>query len=534
MPLHYFDCNCMVGPRPMKHPNARWSTEHLLEDLDSAEIAGALVTHASAYYYDPGYGNARLEDVVGKASGRLFGAWCILPLGQPDWYSDGDEMVQVMETADVHAVRLAPGGFSLHQDMMGPTFDVLQDHEILTMLAVGWAGGDIFGFFHNLLTRYPRLPLLLTDAAWHQQRHVHRLMDLHENLHLEFSSYQINRGWEQYVDHFGDERLLFGTGLMDKAAGAARCFLDYAQIPEASRERIAGGNLKRLLGGQGPSVCPDARSGDRILDEAREGVPLSISVLDAHGHALHEGGEGAGPRYLMHRGDAEGMLEVNAWCGIDRIALMSWNGPVCTDAVDGNDIVHRAMRRFPEQVIGAAVIDPTHMSEGEMESEIAKRYLQQGFVAMKPYVLMNLSYEDPGFDSWWEFGNDHKLYALMHVAWVTGGVAGVGRLAERFPEVSWLIAHSGMSWPMAVSVAECIRDHPNVFAEITYTAVTNGSIEYLCQEAGSDHVIFGSDAPMRDPRPQLGWVLWSRLPVDDRLKILGGNYQRILDRVIHS
>ena len=86
-----------------------------------------------------------------------------------------------------------------------------------------------------MLARYPRLPVLLTDSVWTQQRHVHRLMQLHENLHIEFSSYQINRGLERYVAEFGDQRLLFGTGATEKSPGAARTYIDYAQLPAASK-----------------------------------------------------------------------------------------------------------------------------------------------------------------------------------------------------------------------------------------------------------------------------------------------------------
>ena len=72
---------------------------------------------------------------------------------------------------------------------------------------------------------------------------------------------------------------------------------------------------------------------------------------------------------------------------------------------------------------------------------------------------------------------------------------------------------------------------PNVYAEITYTSVTNGVIEFLVEAAGEDRVVFGSDQPMRDPRPQLGWVVWADLPAEVRAKVLGGNFQTILDRV---
>ncbi|MDA0747807.1 MAG: amidohydrolase family protein [bacterium] len=530
--LMYFDCHATVGQRPMKHPRVRWTTEQLLEDMDLSEISGALVVHGLAKSYDSMYGNARLGTELNKSPDRLFGVWCITPLGEPGFFRSGDELVQALEEADVRAVRLVSGGFSLHPEVMGPTFEVLQAHGILTLLEVGWGTPDIFTVFHNVLSRYPRLPVLLTDPSWPQQRHVYRLMQLHENLHIEFSSYQINRGIETYVADFGDERLLFGTGGTEKSPGAARLYIDYAQISDVSKAKVAGGNLKRLLRGQGPDrASARKRADDPILADAREGRPLSVPVLDAHSHVLHEGGQTAGVNYIMLDGDAEKMLELNAWCGIDRTAMMSWNAPVCTDAEDGNEIVWRAMQRFPGQIHGVAVIDPTHMSPEEMEAEVQLRYMEQGFVGMKPYVRMNLNYEDDRFTPWWEFGNTHKLYALMHVAGHTGGVAGVGRLAERFPEVSWLIAHSGGSYPFAEEVAACICAHPNVYAEITLTPVTNHVVEFLVEATDENHVRFGTDAPMRDPRQQLGWVVWADLSVDVRKKILAENFQRILDRV---
>ncbi len=530
--LLYFDCHATVGQRPSKHPRMRWSAEHLLEDMDLAEISGALVVHGVAKSYDPIYGNARLKHELGKAPDRLFGVWCILPIGEPDFFKTGDDMMRAMEEEDIRAVRIVPGGFSLHHQVMGYTFEVLQHHQVLTLLEVRWGTPDIFSFFHDLLSRYPRLPVLMTDHSWGQQRHIYRLMQLHDNLHIEFSSYQINRGLEKYVADFGDERLLFGTGLTAKSPGAARTFIDYAQIPEASKRKIAGENLKRLLKGQGPvEPAPRRRVDDPLLDAARTGQPQPVTVLDAHCHVLHEGGQAAGVNYVMYDGDAEGLLEVGDWCGFDRTAMMSWNGPVSTDAHDGNEIIWRAMQRFGDRILGVATIDPTHMTPEEMDAEIRLRYLEQGFVGMKPYPQMNLSYEDEVFTPWWEFGNAHRLYALMHVAGHTGGVAGIGSLAERFPEVSWLIPHSGGSYEFAEQVAACIQEHPNVYAEITLTPVTNRVIEYLVEATDEDHVLFGTDSPMRDPRQQLGWVLWSELPLGTRKKILGLNFQRILDRV---
>ena len=73
-----------------------------------------------------------------------------------------------------------------------------------------------------------------------------------------------------------------------------------------------------------------------------------------------------------------------------------------------------------------------------------------------------------------------------------------------------------------------MKKHPNVYAEITLTPVTAGIIEYLVKNAGADRVLYGSDLPMRDPRQQLGWVVYSRLPVAVKKKILAQNALQML------
>ena len=65
-------------------------------------------------------------------------------------------------------------------------------------------------------------------------------------------------------------------------------------------------------------------------------------------------------------------------------------------------------------------------------------------------------------------------------------------------------------------------------SELTYTTLTRGMVEYLVREEGADKVLYGSDLPMRDPSPQLGWVAYARIPEEDKAKILSVNIQRLL------
>jgi predicted TIM-barrel fold metal-dependent hydrolase len=83
---------------------------------------------------------------------------------------------------------------------------------------------------------------------------------------------------------------------------------------------------------------------------------------------------------------------------------------------------------------------------------------------------------------------------------------------------------------VAVEYAKYAKKYPNCYLQLTYTSVTLGSIEYLVKEVGADRILYGTDAPMRDPRPQLGWLVYANISEEDKRLILGTNMQKVLDR----
>ena len=108
----------------------------------------------------------------------------------------------------------------------------------------------------EFLTKYPRLPLLLTGAYWSAQRIVLPLIKRHKNLHISFEKFQINYGIEHLVKEGCADQLIFASNAPTMSAGAHRTYIDYAQIPKEARDKAAGGNLVRLLKGQKPPRVP--------------------------------------------------------------------------------------------------------------------------------------------------------------------------------------------------------------------------------------------------------------------------------------
>ena len=530
--MMFFDCCCEIGPRHSKDPAAPWSAHDVLRWMDHCRIDGALVVHTLTHQYDPVYARARLAAEIAPAADRLFPVWAALPPDAGDFEPRPEELLDAMARADVRAVKLFPKShaYPFSPVVLGPTLRALEQKHLLTLIdfaELPEGTTAAFSALHEMLDAFPALPVLLQRARWGMQRLVTALMARHENLHLEFSSYQISRGIEEYVRRFGAERLLFGTGLPAMSAGAARAYIDYARVPDDAKEKIAGGNLARLLGGVRPGPAPPGRR-DPLRDRAAAGEPLDdLEVLDAHCHVLHEGGQGAGPT-VMYSGDADGLVEMMDVMGVDKAAMMSWSGPVGSDAVSSNEIVARAVAKHPDRILGVAYINPTHVSPDALAAEVRARVETEGFVGLKPYRHVGLPYTDERYAPCWAYADAHGLYTLLHLGGPDTARNTAAVLAAKYPRAQWVIAHTGGSFEMARAVAEVMKDHANIWAELTLTPVTNGVIEWLVAAIGDDRILYGSDAPMRDPRQQLGWVVWADIPLESRRRILGANFKRLL------
>lgn len=525
-----FDCWCAYGPRPGKDVEARWTLDHLRSDLDFYGIAGALVRHEQAYYYDAMQANRRMMRQIAGDRDRLFPCWTVLPHQAGD-FPEPRELARMLEGEDVRAVCLRPArnAYPIHRDILGPLAEVLNPRRmpILTTIADLKESYDAAVTFCEL---FEDCPVIIGESNWGQWRLMLAILDRYPNARIECHLFQANRAVEFLAARYGIGRVLFGSGLLVHSAGAARGFVDWSLMDDGAVDRSAGRNLADLLG-EGPKRAAEMpANADALIREARAARPLSIPVLDAHCHVLDEGLNGAGAGYVMIQGDVTNMLELTRRMGVDVTAMMSWSGPVSMDVESGNALVERVVRAAPDQVLGVSSCDPTHQAAERIVAECERLHGRLGFRGMKPYYTNRLSYTDDSYRPYWEYGNAHRLYALLHTSPEAGGMAALCDLAARYPELTFLIAHSGGSWSFAREVRDVLLKYPNVMAELTLTPVPNGIVEWLCSAAGPDRVLFGTDAPMRDPRPQLGWCVHTRLTPAEKAKVLGGNFARVLRR----
>jgi len=525
----FFDAHVRIGARGAKHAALRWRLDQLIAEMEQCSISAALVWSFQSVRYDAMFGNRELVSQLSEYQ-NLFAGWNVLPHGTGE-FPHPAELVREMRQAGVRACCIHPrtNAWDLFGDHVRPLFDELRAHKIPCFLhraeIDSWRQLDLF------LENNRGLAVVLSGAGWSEQRYMIPLLRKYSDLHVTLESAQINRGIEDLCAWGHSGQVLFGTNAPAMSMGAHRCYVDYAEATGLQKSAVASGNLMRLLGVEKPPELHSNPNDDVFMAAAKAGRPMPGGVIDMHMHILHEGLNGGGGHFRMSNGGPISVFEQLQRMGAVGGGFMSWNGTVGGDSVAGNHCVQVALDAAPPGYWGLATFDPCHYSADKLGRMIPSFYESDPrFIGMKPYFLYGVEYHHRSYDLWWNFGNEHGFYAGLHR--VRNDYQEVECLAERYPNVRWVVFHCGSDYAAADGVIECIRRFPNVYAEITFTSVTSGIIEYLVEHAGAERVLYGSDLPMRDPTPQLGWVVFSRLNLSDKIRILRENALKTIEPCI--
>ncbi|MBI4417354.1 MAG: amidohydrolase family protein [Ignavibacteriales bacterium] len=500
-------------------------------------IHGALIAHSVAKEYDPAYGNRMLLEELRK-SPRLFGVWTAMPHHTREFPKPKD-VVREMKDNGIRAAKMYPRAhrYPFTVDFCGELLAEFEKREILLLVEGGHCyqpdileptNQVLLSELDAVLERYPYLNVILLASRWESTRYVQPLMRKHRRLRLDLSNHQGNRAMEVFAEWYGADRIVFGTGALEKSPGAAKAFVDYCTLSESQKAAIASGTIRTLLKLDTP-LAPygEDRSGDSILALAKEGKPLDkILVIDSHAHMSHDGAEGIG---FLHQpyGDALSMRERAKLMGIDAMCVSGFLA-VWTDYAEGNKIIVDAMQRFPGFYHGYASLQPQYVKDWKKEFRLW--YQQHKMTGLKPYYPRTfIPYNHKAWAPWFQYGNSINAYALIHPS--PDVVEEASDLARRYKNISFILAHSGASFHDARLAIEVAKKYRNVFLEITLTSVTYRVIEFMVKHVGADRVLFGTDQPMRDPIPQFGWMAYSHCTVDEKKKMFGLNMQKILKRV---
>jgi uncharacterized protein len=243
-----------------------------------------------------------------------------------------------------------------------------------------------------------------------------------------------------------------------------------------------------------------------------------VQVIDFHGHV------GRWERYGMLDEPAH-MLHAMEAAGVDRSCVFNIFHP---DGTTGNDLTARFVAQHPDRFIGFAYVSP--LMPERMLPELARAMDALGFAAIKLYPPSTpWALNEPPWEPIYRFANARGLAIIFH----TGGEAQslpklVGEIAPRYPRANFVMGHAGNTPAERGQAIAAAQAHPNVYLETASTFRTPGVIEQLVNEAGADRVLYGSDIPLMDPRPQLGKIITASISAAAKRQILGENARRLL------
>jgi predicted TIM-barrel fold metal-dependent hydrolase len=242
-----------------------------------------------------------------------------------------------------------------------------------------------------------------------------------------------------------------------------------------------------------------------------------LQVIDFHAHV------GRMDRYGM-QDDAPMMLRTMDMAGVDRACLFHIFYP---DGSSSNDLTARFVAQHPDRFTGFAYVTP--LMPERIVPELTRAIDELGLAAIKlypPYVV-GQDFSQARWEPIYEFANERGLTIILH----TGEDAPpkyLSAIAPRYPRANFVAGHSGNTPIERAQGIAAAQANPNVYLETCSTFRTPGVIEQLVNEAGAQQVLFGTDMPLMDPRPQLGKIVTAHISDEAKRKILGENARRLL------
>lgn len=216
---------------------------------------------------------------------------------------------------------------------------------------------------------------------------------------------------------------------------------------------------------------------------------------------------------------------------------------VCSSPVSGgnpepesvrkyNDLVVKAMRRYPKMIKGLVFVNPGYVKEAL--DEIHRCIDEFGMIGVKLYNQYFIS--DPVVRNVIEECIKLDIPILQHAGklnfepegqpYISDGTH-FAKVAAEYPEAVIIEAHigGGGDWQWSL---KAIADCPNIFTDTSGSVCDDGIIEAAVKYMGAGRILFGTDGSFS---PGIGKVLNAGIPEQDKISILNNKrFEKYLER----
>lgn len=209
---------------------------------------GGLVSSHTAAHTDPYQGNAEIESLL-RGQDDLYGCMVVTP----DMFfktGAGEDYLRRMKDQGMIAARMYPGAYrhSTQEYAIGKMLDALEKENMPLLvwhIDTGWDAID------RILTCHPGLNVVLESMdrklLYHARDYI-ALLQRHRNFYLDTHNLVLFNEYETLCELVGSGQLLYGSYFPYMNIDFSLYPVYAADIPEADRRAIFGGNARRLFG----------------------------------------------------------------------------------------------------------------------------------------------------------------------------------------------------------------------------------------------------------------------------------------------
>lgn len=197
-----------------------------------------------------------------------------------------------------------------------------------------------------------------------------------------------------------------------------------------------------------------------------------------------------------------------------------------------NDETGRLQKLFPNYFVGFCYLNP-NLGEKAVMKETTRCVTEYGFNGIKLEIANNAS--EACMKHVAKACREFNVPVLQHSWSTTNFAPGMKNhsdpddttlFARRNPDVKIIMAHLVGIGFRGVLAAKGLD---NIYVDISGAFPEEGLIEYAVEHLGADHVLYGTDIPIRQSSVKIGAVLGAKLTDADRRKIFFDNTARLLN-----
>jgi len=260
---------------------------------------------------------------------------------------------------------------------------------------------------------------------------------------------------------------------------------------------------------------------------------LQWPKIDAHSHTWLKGGK-------LNTQELESILEDCQILGIKKICISipftgiasKCKGPDVISSA--NDVVIKAIGKYPGKVLGYAFIHPGYHEWAQKEMQ--RCLAVDGMIGIKLYH--QYFFNDPVVVSIVASAAQKNALILLHQGKVTDDRSKkteplisdgfhIAELAKQVPAAKIICGHilGGGDWEWTT---KALKDSPSVYIDTSGSVIDDGAVEFVAEQIGTDRMLFATDLSIEEG---VGKILGANISKDAKKAIFYGNFNNLLKKV---